>query len=182
MLTGNRVSLRPLEEEDLPLLVAWRNTPRVWAGFFNRFPLSLAGQKAWYADLLRDPTRRLFAICAREDGQPAGTAGLDHIDFPCRSAELGNILIGDERRLGQGFASQAVQLLLEFSFLHLNLNRIHLEVYADNERAIRLYERRGFQREGLLRQAEYDQGAYKDVLLMSILRQEYVPRPRDQRG
>lgn len=175
MLIGPSVSLRPIEEEDLPLLVTWRNNPRIWARFFNKFPLSFSGQKAWYAELLRNAARRLFMICERETARPVGTIGLDDIDFVNRWAELGNLLIGEQDCLGKGLAREALRLLLDYSFLRLNLNRVQVRIYADNERVIMMHRHCGFRDEGVLRQAQFDGGVYKDVLLMSILSREYAP-------
>ena len=64
-------------------------------------------------------------------------------------------------------------LLLRHGFRTLNLNRVYLRVHADNKRAIRTYEKVGFVHEGKLRQAVYKNGKYKDVLLMSVLHDEW---------
>ena len=175
MLIGKLIRLRPVEEEDLALLVRWRNEPRIWVGFFNKFPLSMGGQKAWYADLGRDPARKLFMICTLVNDAPVGTIGLDHVDFPNQSAEFGNLLIGEIDALGKGFAEEATCLLLAYCFQRLNINRVYLKAYADNGEAIRLYERCGFRREGILREAQFEGGRFLDVLVMSLLRREFVP-------
>ena len=52
----------------------------------------------------------------------------------------------------------------------LNLTRLELEVYSDNEPAIRLYERFGFEREGVLRQHAFRAGQYVDSIMMARLR------------
>ena len=176
MLLGTLVRLRPVEEDDLSRLVSWRNKPSVWRWFFNKFPLSHAGQARWFEGLLRTDDKKLFAICTLEDDTAIGTIGLDRIDFANQSAELGNMLIGEEEFQGQGYAAEALQLLLSYSFFHLNMNRVYLYVFADNDRAVRLYERAGFQVEGRLRQAHYAQGIFNDVLLMALLRSEFSER------
>jgi RimJ/RimL family protein N-acetyltransferase len=71
-----------------------------------------------------------------------------------------------------------VQLLLRHAFLDLNLNRVGLEVLADNEQAIRLYERVGFRTEGRLRSHVCKEGRFKDVLVMGILRAEFKTTER----
>jgi RimJ/RimL family protein N-acetyltransferase len=55
----------------------------------------------------------------------------------------------------------------------MNLNRVYLRVFADNERGVHLYEKVGFQHEGCWRQAEFRHGRYHDLLWMSILRHEW---------
>ena len=172
MLVGELVRLRLVEEEDLPLLAAWRNTPSIWACFFNKFPLSVAGQKGWFASLEADQRKQLFVICRVENNEPVGTIGLDRIDFANQSAEFGNMLIGKYEHTGQGYATEATELLLSYCFLRLNMNRICLEVYADNAKALKLYERCGFKVEGTLREAQFEGGVFKDLVVMSILRRE----------
>ena len=66
-----------------------------------------------------------------------------------------------------------MRTLVGFAFEEMNLNRIQLEVFDFNARAIRAYEKVGFQREGTLREAHYQRGAYLDVELMSILRRDW---------
>lgn len=178
MLVGTRVKLRPVEETDLALLVAWRNTPRIWSGFFNKFPLSLGGQHAWYAALNQSTTRKLFMVCNCTDGEPIGTIGLDELDFANHSAEIGNLLIGDERNLRKGLATEAASLLLAFCFEHLGLHRVYARVYAHNAASLAVWRRAGLIQEGVLRASQFAAGEYRDVLLLSILADEYAPARR----
>jgi RimJ/RimL family protein N-acetyltransferase len=67
-----------------------------------------------------------------------------------------------------------MRLLLQHGFDTLNLNRVYLRVYANNVRATRCYEKAGFVLEGRMRKAHYQNGEYFDILLMSILRSEWV--------
>ena len=69
---------------------------------------------------------------------------------------------------------EAVRLLLDFAFRDLNLHRVYLHVFDTNAAAIRIYEKVGFVREGVLRQAAHIDGRYVDVMVMSILREEYA--------
>lgn len=174
MLIGKQVKLRLVEEEDLSVLVDWRNTPEIWAAFFNKFPLSNAGQSKWFANLVTDQTRQLFMICTIEDNKAIGTIGLDHIDHANQSGEFGNILIGETEYQGKGLALDATLTLLWFAFTGLNLNRIYLQVFSRNKIAVNLYCKCGFQKEGLLRQAIYKAGEFQDVVVMAILREEFL--------
>jgi RimJ/RimL family protein N-acetyltransferase len=66
-----------------------------------------------------------------------------------------------------------MRLLLRHGFETLNLNRIFLRVYSHNPRAIHVYQKVGFVEEGILRQAHFHNGDYKDVHIMSVLRSEW---------
>jgi RimJ/RimL family protein N-acetyltransferase len=73
----------------------------------------------------------------------------------------------------QGYGTDAMRLLLRHGFETLNLNRIMLDVYDTNPRAVRSYEKAGFIHEGRKRQGMYKNGRYIDILQMSVLREEW---------
>ncbi len=62
---------------------------------------------------------------------------------------------------------------MRFAFEQLGLNRVELEVYAFNPRAVRTYEKAGFRRDGVRRQALYRDGKFHDIYLMGILREDW---------
>jgi RimJ/RimL family protein N-acetyltransferase len=83
------------------------------------------------------------------------------------------IFIGDKRYWNKGYGTEVMRLLLRHGFSTLNLNRVFLRVFETNPRAIRSYEKAGFVFEGRMRQAEFIDGKYCDVILMSVLRSEW---------
>lgn len=171
LLNGESVFLRPLAETELALLVDWRNDPETWSQFFNHYPLAIGQQKQWFEKLQNDSSRKLFTVCTT-GGEAIGTVGIDSLDPINQSAEIGNILIGDKEKRGKGYAGEAVTLLVDFCFQQLNLNRLYLHVFEDNVTAVKLYERCGFKQEGVLRQAKFSQGRFRNLLVMSRLRGE----------
>jgi RimJ/RimL family protein N-acetyltransferase len=104
---------------------------------------------------------------------PIGNCGFIKIDWRSRSGEVG-IFIGEKRLWNQGYGTDAMRLLLRHGFDTLNLNRIALDVYDTNLRAVRSYEKAGFVHEGRKRQAIFKGGKYVDILQMSVLRQEWA--------
>ena len=70
-----------------------------------------------------------------------------------------------------------MQTLVAFGFDTLNLNRIYLRVHSTNERAIRCYEKVGFQHEGRLRHHNFHAGEYRDTLYMGLLRSDWAQTP-----
>jgi RimJ/RimL family protein N-acetyltransferase len=82
-------------------------------------------------------------------------------------------MIGDKTYWNRGYGTEAVRLVAKHGFNTLNLNRIFLHVFENNPRAIRAYEKAGFSHEGRKRQAEFKDGKYIDVLVMSMLRNEF---------
>ncbi len=161
------VTLRPLREDDLAQLAAWRNDPRVHPHFFSDARVDPARQAEWLASVRADPARRFFAVEA--DGAFAGTISLERLDPRNKSGELGNMLIDPDRQ-GRGLGRAAVERLLEHAFGEAGLERVELRVFAENAAAIRLYEACGFRGEGIERGAVFKEGRRRDVLRMGVLK------------
>lgn len=177
MIYSDRLRLRAVERSDLPYFVTWLNDPQVRAGLTISLPLSLAEEEGWFEHMLSTPPPEhplVIEILQAEGGyQPVGNCGFHQIDWRCRCADVG-IFIGDRRYWNQGFGTEAMRLLLQHGFETLNLNRIGLRVHANNLGAVRAYEKAGFIHEGRLRQVEFQSGQYYDMLLMSVLRAEWL--------
>jgi len=137
--------------------------------------MSLEQEREWAANAAVNTNTPVYIIQTR-GGIDIGSVGLQ-IDGT--RATLG-IAIHDERYWNKGLGTEAVTTLVDGAFRARPLVRIDLTVLPDNERAIRAYERAGFKREGTLRRYTYQNGAYRDVVLMSILHEEWsasrVPR------
>ena len=88
-------------------------------------------------------------------------------------AEVG-ITIGEKEYQGKGYGTEAMEVLLEYGFKTVNLNRIQLRVYEFNSRAIKSYNKIGFVEEGRMRQGIFIKGKYHDIIFMSILQEEWL--------
>jgi RimJ/RimL family protein N-acetyltransferase len=75
-----------------------------------------------------------------------------------------------------------VNALVDFGFAALRLERIWLEVWTENARAMRAYEKAGFVHEGTLRHDRYEGGRFTDGHVMSILRDEWLALERRRAG
>ncbi len=171
---GERIYLRPVELEDVPLLQGWINDPEV-----NRFlgafmPINGVREREWIEGLYKEPGNMVLLIVLKDGDVPIGSCGLHsmRMDFPNRSAELG-ILIGEKAFQNQGYGVEAMRLICAYGFNRLNLNRIGLRVYDYNKRAIRCYEKVGFSVEGRIREGRFIEGEYYDVILMGLLVREF---------
>lgn len=175
MIYGERIRLRHVEKEDLTYFVEWLNDPEVRKGLAMYLPLSHAEEQRWFEETLSRPVdERPLAIEIQDEDtwRLVGDCGFFNIDWRNRNAELG-IFIGDKSYWNQGYGTEAMRLLLQFGFTTLNLHRIFLRVFEDNQRAIRAYKKAGFVEEGRNRQAIFQGGNYLDILFMSVLRTEW---------
>ena len=173
---GKRVRLRPPERKDLPLFVQWLRNPELRQYVTVRY-ISLALEERWFEGLLSStgapsPSRLHFVIEVLEDEQAIGVISLEAINWRDREAEVG-IIIGEPEFWGQGYGTDAMRAILNVGFRWYNLHRIFLHVVAGNERAVRSYEKCGFQHEGRKRDAVFIEGVYEDLLVMSILEDEF---------
>ncbi len=172
---GNRIYLRAPDEADIDLFLAWMNNPEIYRYIARNRPIGRAEEKEWVEKLHKREGDIVFVIVAKEEDRPIGSCGLHRIHGANRDAQLG-IAIGEERYHNRGFGAEATELLCEYGFQVLNLNRIGLEVYDYNERACRCYEKVGFRREGRLRQARFWEGRYWDILQYGLLAEEWRER------
>jgi RimJ/RimL family protein N-acetyltransferase len=141
-----RLRLRLLEERDLPLTLAWRNQEHIRRWFLDDAPIAPERHRAWYADYQQRDDDFVFLIERRGPGwQPVGQAALYRVDRRERSGEFGRLLIGPAEARGQGLAREATCALLAAAHERLGLEEVHLEVRAENTRAIALYLACGFQ-------------------------------------
>jgi diamine N-acetyltransferase len=166
------VYLAPLSADDAPTLHAWINERAEVLRSSSYRPVAYPQHLAWMAGITGRTDATIFSIRRIVGDDLVGTCQLHSISAVDRCAEL-QIRLGAIAERGKGLGTQAVRLLLDYGFLDLNLQRIYLHVMATNLPAIRVYEKTGFLREGLLRRAAYVDGAYVDLAFMAILRDEY---------
>ena len=122
------------------------------------------------------PGEYYFAIRALEDDRLLGDISLDVVNgWMGRNAFVG-IGIGERRNWNRGYGTDAMQVALRYAFTELNLERVTLNVFEYNPRAVRSYEKAGFQHEGRIRGALLKDGRRWDMIFMGILRGEWAAR------
>jgi RimJ/RimL family protein N-acetyltransferase len=165
MLTGKSVHLRAWREEDLPVLTELRNDVQLQAQLLARARGSRPEQvREWLHSRSEKVDSLLFIIsdCHSEEAQGfIQVSGLDTVDS---HADLGICLIGKAQ--GRGKGGESISLLANYLREHWRLRKLNLRVRADNDVALRCYQKVGFERCGLLRQHIFIEGGWQDVALM----------------
>jgi RimJ/RimL family protein N-acetyltransferase len=168
------IELREFTESDAAALVSWIDGPEslvLWSGPSGfGWPLDEAQILRYRATA--GPRQRIWAAVA-EDGpaDPVGHASLT-IDPHGWTGRLGRVLVAPAAR-GRGIGEALVRAAQHAAFTDAGVHRLALGVYAQNDKAIRLYERLGFAREGALREVAHVNGVWWSSIEMAILDYEW---------
>lgn len=174
-LVGKDIYLRRIFKEDLEgNYFHWLNDPEVtkWMQH-GLFPNSERKMDSYYQSLENSQSDIFLAIILKEDDRHVGNVGLHRINYFFRTAEIG-ILVGEKDCWGRGLGTQAVKLVAEHAFLRLNLNRVFAGAVKENIGSIRIFEKAGFQREGLARESYFCEGNYRDCVQLGFLRSDWT--------
>ena len=166
--------LRELERKDINTINCWRNDPDLIVNLAAPFRfINVDVDIEWFENYMKNRANIVrCAIVRRDDDEILGMITLFDIDFLNQSAEL-HIMIGSKNEQNCGVGTFAIRKMLDHAFFNLNLQRIELSVLAENKRAQHVYEKCGFQREGMKRKSNYKCGRFHDMYIYAILRNEY---------
>ena len=174
-LEGERLFLRPFQEDDIDTWFRWFNDADVTRHMEQgRFPNTAHRQREYLQRLSASTGDIQLAIIANDECRLIGTVGLHTIDYINRNADL-SIVIGEKAHWGNGLGTEAIRLMLSHAFGALNLHKITSGMVANNEASARAFLRLGFRREGLMREQVFLNGAYCDVIRLGLLKSDYVP-------
>ncbi len=172
LFAGKLVRLAAPQPEDRSLLAAWSRDDE-YMRLLDDDPVRPLSESAYgFLDNASSHDSTYFHIRTLAGGRMIGFCVLHSIKWASQSAELA-IGIGDSDYRGSGCGTDALRVLLNYAFDELNLYRVGLTVLAYNSRAIRVYERLGFVREGAKRDAVQRAGKRYDLVLYGILRSEW---------
>ncbi len=166
-VVGHGVRLRLLSRADLGRTLDWRNRDENRRWFLHADPIAMEQHLGWFEGYSGRDDDFVFVVEDLEaDGAPVGQVALYRIDWGRKDAEFGRLLIGEPTARGKGLGLKATLAVLDLGFGAWGLDRIHLEVFAHNERAIRIYRDCGF--------LEIGAGAEGDVTVMELTRARWA--------
>lgn len=175
MIQAKTIYLRSMELSDVKIKVSWANNEQIRKTLgFADYPVSELATEAWLRKSATDSSRKDFMICLKHNNEPIGFCGIKNIDLINQKAES-YLAIGNAEFWGKGIGFETKKALLDYSFMHLNLNKIYSYHQSDNEAMIKINMKLGAQREGLLRQDMRINGQWKDMVIISVLKAEYQP-------
>lgn len=169
-LKGKHIYLRALEPEDLGFLSAIENDESLWELSQTQAPYSQYILKQYLANSHQDiyEAKQLRLIISDYDHQPLGMIDLFDFDFKNNRAGVGILIRQDEHR-GLGYGKEALQLLINYSFEHLNLHQLYCNILEDNQASIKLFTNQGFEKVGLKKDWVFSHKVYKNEYLFQLL-------------
>lgn len=174
LLKSDKIKITALKEEDIDTVTKWYEDTTFLRVFdFNpAAPLYRGKIKEWLLEEINNPNNYFFAMREESDGPMIGYVEIERISW---NNGVGGIAIGigDLKQCGKCYGKEALSLVMDFAFRELNLHRLQLIAISYNERAIRLYEKLGFKREGIYREAVFRDGKRYDIYLYGVLDREW---------
>lgn len=177
------VTLRPVEMRDVDALYRFRMDEEVmfWAaGGFAESMLSRTQIEEFVKSQKASDSGRVFVIEVEKDGAQVVIGQISFRDYQRinRNVTIG-MFIGEREYWGKGYGTAALEQFLRMLFTRYGAHRISLDTFADNKRAIRSYEKCGFQIEGVRREAMWTMNGHRDQVMMGLLREEWLNRQGD---
>lgn len=136
------IILTTIIEEDLEILRIWRNEEHIREMFLDNKEISESQQMDWFIKYMTKENDYMFIISYKEI--KVGALALYGIEEN-KTAEFGRFMIGEDAAKGKGIAKEAMKMICNWGFKTFNLKNITLEVFTNNDRAIKIYKELGFQ-------------------------------------
>ena len=161
------ITIRHIEPSDAEALVRIFSSPKaIWGTLQIPYPSLEMWRKR-----LAEPPEDMYGLVACVDGEVVGQISLH--TFPNRprrrhAAGLGMAVRDDWQ--GKGIGTALMQAAVDLADKWINITRLELEVYTDNEPALKLYKKFGFQIEGTSIRADFRDGEFEDIHTMARLR------------
>jgi len=127
--------------DDIALLAKWRDESQEW--FPTQFKVTIEGTKKWLENALLGTSDRILYFVCNKDGDKIGHVGLNRFDYKNQCCELDNIVRG--KTGDKGIMEASCRSLINYSISTFKLKNMYLQVFSDNQKAMHLYHRIGFQ-------------------------------------
>jgi len=181
LIMGNSVYLRWMEKSDLPHVKRWSENPDLRAAIGQVAALSDLECEKWFRDVETDENRAWYAVVTVDGDHVIGEAGLLRIFEPWRTTDM-TVIIAEKNARGKGYGREVGQILLDFAFNYIGLHRVAVGVVGFHDEGLKYWEGLGFQREGILRDGYFLDGAFHDFVMLSILAPEWQAGLKEQQA
>lgn len=169
-LKGKNIFLRALEPEDLEFIHAIENDESIWEISNTQTPYSKFLIKQYLDHAHKDifEVKQLRLVISSYENVPLGMIDLFDFDFKNRRAGVG-ILVKEPNDRLKGFGREALELLINYCFTHLDLHQLYCNISEENDASIKLFSNQGFKNIGLKKEWNYVNGSYKNEYLYQLI-------------
>ena len=171
ILTGDKIKLRALEPTDVDLLYRWENNTAIWKASNTIVPFSKESIEQFISyerDIYSDKQLRLV-ICLIEDEKAIGCIDLFDYDMRHQRAGVG-ILIAEESERKKGYATESLNVLIEYAFSTLFVHQLYCNIPAENKNSVQLFEKQGFKKIGVKKDWIKTADGFTDELLFQLVK------------
>jgi [ribosomal protein S5]-alanine N-acetyltransferase len=174
VLETTRLILKKVDTEHLDQLFELLSNPEV-AKFDYFYPVTSIKEVIKFIDRYREEVEQgeeiTWAIVLKETNKLIGTCCLGDFDEYARRSEIGYSII--QSQWGKGYATEAVEVVIDFGFNNMNLNRIEATITPGNSGSVRVLKKLNFNQEGIVRERDFIKGKLEDGIIMALLKKEY---------
>lgn len=173
-LCGKKIKLRALEPEDLEFLYNTENNESFWEISHTQTPFSKFLLKQYlenaHLDIFEAKQLRLII---EENNSSKQIGMIDVFDFNPQHKRAGiGVLISEEYQ-HKGFASEALKLLINYCFKHLNLHQLYANITEDNAKSLTLFKKHNFVQIGIKKDWILSEGNYKNEILFQLINKSF---------
>ncbi|MBE9484121.1 MAG: GNAT family N-acetyltransferase [Bacteroidetes bacterium] len=171
-MRSENLQLRALEPSDIDLLYKWENDTSIWhlsntLAPFSRFALEQYVMNAG-DDIFATRQLRLMIDLHTED--PARTIGcIDLFDFDPVNLRAGLGILFVEQERGKGFASEALDIMIDYAFSRLKLHQLFSNVISGNTASLELFKKKQFSVIGVKKEWLWSENAWIDEYLLQLI-------------
>lgn len=172
VLKGKHIYLRALEPEDIEFLFKTENDTSFWEISSTQAPFSKFLLEQYIANSHQDvyTAKQLRLIIAKNTSDQA-IGMIDLFDFNTQHQRAGiGILITKENQ-EQGFASEALSILIDYCFKTLNLHQLFANISSNNKNSLELFRKFNFKEVGVKKEWIFINSTYKDEILFQLIKQ-----------
>lgn len=171
ILLGKNISLRALEPEDLNFLFEVENNDSFWELSSTQTPFSKYILKKYIENSHQDiyEAKQYRFIISSYDDKPIGM--IDLFDFNPQHNRVGVGILILPIYQNKGFASEALELIIDYTFTYLNIHQIFANIASDNTKSIALFEKFNFKIVGVKKDWIYSNSTYKDEILYQLIKE-----------
>ncbi len=169
-LKGEHIYLRALEPEDLDFIHEVENEEAIWEISCTQTPYSKFLIKQYLENAHKDiyEAKQLRLVISSHEHLTLGLIDLFDFDFKNKRSGVGILVKEPQDRL-KGYGREALELLIDYCFTHLDLHQLYCNILESNAASIKLFSNQGFQQIGLKKDWNYVNGSFKNEYLFQLI-------------